>query len=158
MIASEDGMKACAGNPGSPVVCEDQYHRTMLLGIASWTNFSLECGGPLTYLSVSAFRNWINKLIFTNEKAAEWETANTRYTKICKSEQYSRTINHPTNQRKNMDPLQKITNVTKKLESLTIIIITIKKENWTMWIYLTRIKNISLLPMIKPMTVMSLTL
>ncbi|KOC61135.1 Ovochymase-2 [Habropoda laboriosa] len=47
---------SCAGNPGSPVVCENQNRETALLGIASWTNFSLECGDLQTYLDLDAFR------------------------------------------------------------------------------------------------------
>lgn len=56
MVEAEDGLKACAGNPGSPVVCEDHNQKMTLLGIASWSNFSLECGGIPTYLAVSLFR------------------------------------------------------------------------------------------------------
>lgn len=56
MIESEEGLKACAGNPGSPVVCENQHGRSVLLGIASWTNYSLYCEGLPTYLSVAPFR------------------------------------------------------------------------------------------------------
>ncbi|XP_015113462.1 serine protease hepsin [Diachasma alloeum] len=56
MIESDEGLKACAGNPGSPVVCENQYGRSILLGIASWTNYSLYCDGLPTYLSVAPFR------------------------------------------------------------------------------------------------------
>ena len=56
MIEAKSDIKACAGNPGTPVVCEDQSQRMVLLGIASWTKFSLDCGGLPSYLSVSIFR------------------------------------------------------------------------------------------------------
>ena len=56
VIDDEQGIRVCAGNPGSPVVCEDQEKRMVLLGIASWSNFSLDCGGLPTYLGVSVFR------------------------------------------------------------------------------------------------------
>ena len=56
MVEADGEMKACAGNPGSPIVCKNQEHRMVLLGIASWTKFSLDCGGLPSYLSVSIFR------------------------------------------------------------------------------------------------------
>lgn len=56
MVEFKDGMKACAGNPGSPVVCENQYREIAILGIASWSNFSLECGDLPTYLDLGRFR------------------------------------------------------------------------------------------------------
>lgn len=56
MAELKDDMKACAGNPGSPVVCKNENHETALVGIASWTNFSLECGDLPTYLDLDAFR------------------------------------------------------------------------------------------------------
>lgn len=56
MIESDNGIKACAGNPGSPVVCQNQHQRMILLGVASWSNFSLDCDGIPTYLGVSVFR------------------------------------------------------------------------------------------------------
>lgn len=56
MVEFKDEMKACAGNPGSPVVCENQNHETALVGIASWTNFSLECGNFPPYIDLGGFR------------------------------------------------------------------------------------------------------
>ncbi|XP_034180459.2 glandular kallikrein, prostatic [Osmia lignaria lignaria] len=73
MVEFKDEMKACAGNPGSPVVCENQHRETSLVGIASWTNFSLECGDLPTYLDLDAFRIWINDLIFNDKEIDEWE-------------------------------------------------------------------------------------
>lgn len=63
MVEFKDEMRACAGNPGSPVVCENKKHEIALVGIASWTNFSLECGDLPTYIDVGAFRyKYKNKL------------------------------------------------------------------------------------------------
>ncbi|KAK1129500.1 hypothetical protein K0M31_019223 [Melipona bicolor] len=66
MVEFKDEMKACAGNPGSPVVCENQNHEIAVVGIASWTNFSLDCGDLPTYIDLGAFRyklkNKINKI------------------------------------------------------------------------------------------------
>ncbi|XP_076661387.1 uncharacterized protein LOC143365252 [Halictus rubicundus] len=67
MVEFKDGMKACAGNPGSPVVCENQYHEIAILGIASWSNFSLECGDLPTYLDLGIFRVWIYDLLLDNK-------------------------------------------------------------------------------------------
>lgn len=61
MVEFTEDIKACAGNPGSPVICENQYHESTLLGIASWTNFSLECGVFPTYIELDEFRyNFMN--------------------------------------------------------------------------------------------------
>ncbi|XP_066588839.1 glandular kallikrein, prostatic-like [Prorops nasuta] len=60
---SVDEPKICAGNPGSPVVCQDQFNKSFLLGIASWTKFSLDCGEFPKYLSINSFRSWIYNLI-----------------------------------------------------------------------------------------------
>ncbi|XP_046143501.1 uncharacterized protein LOC114875582 [Osmia bicornis bicornis] len=73
MVEFKDEMKACAGNPGSPVVCENQHRETSLVGIASWTNFSLECGDLPTYLDLDAFRIWINDLIFNDKEMDKLE-------------------------------------------------------------------------------------
>ncbi|XP_054001587.1 uncharacterized protein LOC128888597 [Hylaeus anthracinus] len=73
MVEFEDEMKACAGNPGSPVICENQYHEIAVLGIASWTNFSLECGNLPTYLDLGEFRMWIHSLINDNEETKDGE-------------------------------------------------------------------------------------
>nr|XP_012137552.1 PREDICTED: mite allergen Der p 3-like [Megachile rotundata] len=73
MVEFKDEMKACAGNPGSPVVCENQHHETALLGIASWTNFSLECGDLPTYVDLDAFRTWIKELIFNDKEVENWK-------------------------------------------------------------------------------------
>ncbi|XP_023289201.1 acrosin-like [Orussus abietinus] len=88
MIEAEDGMKACAGNPGSPVVCEDQYQRMVLLGIASWSNFSLDCGGLPTYLGVSVFRSWMYDLIFNDKKMEQLESGFEPHGGACKRERY----------------------------------------------------------------------
>lgn len=56
MVKFKNEMKACAGNPGSPLICEDKYDQIALLGIASWTNFSLECGDLPTYVDLHTFR------------------------------------------------------------------------------------------------------
>lgn len=62
MVEYKDEIIACAGNPGSPVVCENQNHEIALVGIASWTNFSLECGDLPTYIDLGSFRyKFINK-------------------------------------------------------------------------------------------------
>ncbi|XP_076766394.1 mite allergen Der p 3 [Xylocopa sonorina] len=62
MVELKNEMKACAGNPGTPVVCEKHNRERALVGIASWTNFSLECGDLPTYLDLAPF-----KYIFTHE-------------------------------------------------------------------------------------------
>lgn len=62
MAKCKDGIKACAGNPGSPIICEDPYDRIILLGIATWTNFSLSCNNYPIYLNISTFRYFISKL------------------------------------------------------------------------------------------------
>lgn len=62
MVEYKDEIIACAGNPGSPVVCENQNHEIALVGIASWTNFSLECGDLPAYIDLGSFRyKFINK-------------------------------------------------------------------------------------------------
>ncbi|XP_043280142.1 snake venom serine protease BPA-like [Venturia canescens] len=83
MVEDDNGIRACAGNPGSPVVCEDQYQRMILLGIASWSNYSLECGGLPTYLGVSIFRSWMGDLIFGNKDTEEWESGMGSSTRAC---------------------------------------------------------------------------
>lgn len=88
MIDDENGIRACAGNPGSPVVCEDQYQRMVLLGIASWSNFSLDCGGLPTYLGVSVFRSWMWDLIFGKRNMDQWETGTEIGTGACQRERH----------------------------------------------------------------------
>ncbi|XP_043251034.1 uncharacterized protein LOC122396568 [Colletes gigas] len=73
MVEFKDEIKACAGNPGSPVICENQYHEIAVVGIASWTNFSLECGDLPTYLDLGAFRMWLHNLIFSNKETENKE-------------------------------------------------------------------------------------
>ncbi|XP_017893315.1 uncharacterized protein LOC108632936 [Ceratina calcarata] len=73
MVEFKDEMKACAGNPGSPVVCENQNRETALVGIASWTNFSFECGDLPTYIDLGSFRIWMSELVFNIKNAEEWE-------------------------------------------------------------------------------------
>ncbi|XP_012245818.1 uncharacterized protein LOC100750051 [Bombus impatiens] len=73
MVEFKDEMRACAGNPGSPVICENQKHEIALVGIASWTNFSLECGDLPTYIDVGAFRAWMDDLVFNSKDTEEWE-------------------------------------------------------------------------------------
>ncbi|CAK9813188.1 OVCH2 [Anthophora plagiata] len=84
MVEFKDEIKACAGNPGSPVVCENQNRETALLGIASWTNFSLDCGDLPTYLDLDAFRIWMNDLVFNNKNIREWEKSSKLNEKHCK--------------------------------------------------------------------------
>ncbi|XP_033331595.1 glandular kallikrein, prostatic [Megalopta genalis] len=67
MVEFKDGMEACAGNPGSPVVCENHYREIAVLGIASWSNFSLECGDLPTYLDLSIYRAWLYNLVLNNK-------------------------------------------------------------------------------------------
>lgn len=76
MVEFKDEMKACAGNPGSPVVCKNQHRETALLGIASWTNFSLECGDLPTYLDLDTFRTWIKELILNDKEIENLENNN----------------------------------------------------------------------------------
>lgn len=86
MVEDANGIRACAGNPGSPVVCEDQYQRMVLLGIASWSNYSLDCGGLPTYLGVSIFRSWMWDLIFGNKNMDQWEIGAEVITGACQRE------------------------------------------------------------------------
>lgn len=87
MIEENEGVRACSGNPGSPVVCEDQHMRMVLLGIASWTNYSLDCGGLPSYLGVSVFRSWMYDLIY-NDRKTEWETGVEANAGPCKRVRY----------------------------------------------------------------------
>ncbi|KOX79469.1 Transmembrane protease serine 11D [Melipona quadrifasciata] len=74
---------SCAGNPGSPVVCENQNHEIAVVGIASWTNFSLDCGDLPTYIDLGAFRIWMNNLVFNNKDTEEWKNNNKLSEKQC---------------------------------------------------------------------------
>lgn len=56
MVDTAGERLACAGNPGTPVVCQEQNDKMLLLGIASWTKFSFDCGGSPTYLNTHLFR------------------------------------------------------------------------------------------------------
>ncbi|XP_015595395.1 tonin-like [Cephus cinctus] len=73
MVEIKDDMKACAGNPGSPVVCENQFQRMVLVGIATFSNFSLSCDDFPIYLGVNAFRSWMYNVIFNERKSDEGE-------------------------------------------------------------------------------------
>ncbi|KAK9301512.1 hypothetical protein QLX08_006139 [Tetragonisca angustula] len=83
MVEFKDEMKACAGNPGSPVICENQNHEIALVGIASWTNFSLDCGDLPTYIDLGAFRIWMNNLVFNNKDTEEWKNNSKLSEKQC---------------------------------------------------------------------------
>ncbi|XP_053596591.1 kallikrein 1-related peptidase b21-like [Microplitis demolitor] len=63
VCASGESRKQCAGNPGSPIVCNEPNGNSRVLGIASWTNYSLQCDGSSTYLNLTSFRSWINNII-----------------------------------------------------------------------------------------------
>ncbi|XP_051171537.1 uncharacterized protein LOC127288229 isoform X2 [Leptopilina boulardi] len=63
MVESAGERMACAGNPGTPVVCQDKNDKMVLLGIASWTKFSFDCGGSPSYLNTHLFRGWMNEII-----------------------------------------------------------------------------------------------
>ncbi|XP_044589110.1 serine protease 58-like [Cotesia glomerata] len=63
VCASGESRKQCAGNPGSPIVCNEPNGDNRVLGIASWTNFSLQCDDSSTYLNLTSFRSWINNLV-----------------------------------------------------------------------------------------------
>lgn len=68
MVDTAGERLACAGNPGTPVVCQEQNDKMLLLGIASWTKFSFDCGGSPTYLNTHLFRGWVNEILKNNRE------------------------------------------------------------------------------------------
>ena len=54
----KDGVAACAGDSGGPMICQSEYGYAVLTGIISWGNV---CTRRLqdVFVNVHYFKNWI---------------------------------------------------------------------------------------------------